>query len=128
MHRGKILHEATKVHPNSIKEIVEATGYRYGTFFKHIKTKDLSFSILAKYGKVMQRDFSREFPEMAHMAFVTDFQDSAVKLTMENLQVALNELQLKYATVLEKHNSVIEELFKLREENRDLKNQINAKH
>ena len=124
MHRGKILHEATKVHPNSIKEIVEATGYKYGTFFKHIKTKDLSFSILAKYGKVMQRDFSREFPEMAHMTFVTDFQDNNIKLTIENLQSTLNELQLKYANVLEKHNAVIEELFKLKEENRELKNRI----
>lgn len=63
-HRGRILHQVADAYPGSIKDIVERTGYKYGTFFKHIKLKDLSFSIIAKYGKAMNKDFSIEFPEM----------------------------------------------------------------
>lgn len=121
MHRGKILHQATKSHPSSIKEIVEAAGYKYGTFFKHIKTKDLSFNILAKYAKVMRKDFSIEFPEMANMAFVVKPESIANEQSQEYLQASLQDLQLKYSNLLEKHNAAIEELFKLREENRILK-------
>jgi hypothetical protein len=124
MHRGKILHEATKVHPSSIKEIVEATGYKYGTFFKHIKTKDLSYSIIAKYGKVMHKDFSVEFPEMANMPFVMPPNNNGRELSVEQLQSTLQDLQTKYSNILEKHTSAMEELFQLREENRNLRERI----
>jgi hypothetical protein len=121
IHRGKVLHQAADAHPSSIKDIVEATGYKYGTFFKHIKTKDLSFSIIAKYGRAMQRDFSVEFPEMAEMPFVFTPVNNGNELSNDQLKISLQELQAKYSNLLEKHTAAIEELYLLREENRKLK-------
>lgn len=121
MHRGKILHESTKVHPSSIKEIVEATGYRYGTFFKHIKTKDLSYNIIAKYGIAMRKDFSKEFPEMSNQLYHQVAKQSEISLSIDQLNLSLQELQIKYSALLEKHNAVIEEYYLLKEENRTLK-------
>lgn len=124
MHRGKILHQATKLHPSSIKDIVEAAGYRYGTFFKHIKSKDLAYSIIAKYGKVMRKDFSVEFPEMANMPHLKFIKQDNIGLSVEQLQSELNDLRHKYSTILEKHTTAMEELFKLRDENRILKERV----
>lgn len=121
IHRGKVLHQAADAHPSSIKDIVEATGYKYGTFFKHIKTKDLSFKIIDRYGRVMQKDFSVEFPEMADMAFVSSPVNNGNEPSTDQLKASLQELQAKYSNLLEKHNIAIEELFLLREENRKLK-------
>ncbi len=124
MHRGKILHEATKVHHSSIKEIVEATGYKYGTFFKHIKTSDLSYSIIAKYGKVMRKDFSVEFPEMSSMSFVMPLKSDGTELSKEQLQSSLQDIQTKYSNLLEKHTSFMEEFYQLKEDNRKLKENV----
>lgn len=121
MHRGKILHQATKIHPKSLKDIVQAAGYKYGTFFKHIKTKDLALSIIAKYGIAMQRDFSIEFPEMASMNYLQSSNQEELAISLDQLQTELTDLRRKYSIILEKHNTVMEELFKLREENRYLK-------
>ena len=121
MHRGKILHEATKVHPSSIKEIVESAGFKYGTFFKHIKIKDLSYSIIAKYGRAMRKDFSNEFPEMSNLVINTVTKSSDKGGSIEQINLDLQELQAKYSALLEKHNTVIEELYSLKEQNRILK-------
>lgn len=121
IHRGKVLHQVADAHPSSIKDIVDATGYKYGTFFKHIKTKDLAFSIIAKYGRAMKKDFSIEFPEMADMPFVAMPIANGAELSNEQLRISLQELQTKYSNLLEKHNAAIEELFSLREENRMMK-------
>lgn len=101
--------------------MVERTGYKYGTFFKHILIEDLSFGIIAKYGVAMNKDFSVEFPEMADMPFLMTPINNGKEISTEQLQLAFQDLQTKYSNLLEKHNSVIEELFFLREENRKLK-------
>ncbi|WP_316846859.1 hypothetical protein [Pedobacter psychrodurus] len=121
MHRGKILHEATKVYPSSIKEIVEAAGYKYGTFFKHIQIKDLSYAIIAKYGRAMRKDFSTEFPEMSNLVLPQITKHSDNLGSIDQIRLDLQELQAKYSALLEKHNSVIEELYSLKEQNRALK-------
>lgn len=141
-HRGQILHEAAKQHPNSIKDIAEAAGYKYGTFFKHIKNKDLSYTILAKYGKVMNRDFSVEFPEMVSLPSFATQNNKRSFFSEDELKEELEELRKSYVKVLEKHNSLLEsniiakeeiskltiENQKLREENTFLRNsQANRK-
>lgn len=121
MHRGKILHEATKVHPSSIKEIVERAGYKYGTFFKHIQIKDLSYKIIAKYGKSMRKDFSIEFPGMSSQVLTEPNTRIENIRSLEQTRLDFQELQAKYSALLEKHNGVIEELYSLKEQNRILK-------
>ena len=121
MHRGKILHEATKVHPSSIKEIVERAGYKYGTFFKHIQIKDLSYKIIAKYGKSMRKDFSIEFPGMSSQVLTEPNTRIENFRSIEQIRLDFQELQAKYSALLEKHNGVIEELYSLKEQNRVLK-------
>jgi len=121
MHRGKILHEATRIHPSSIKEIVERAGYKYGTFFKHIQIRDLSYRIIAKYGKSMRKDFSIEFPEMSSQVFTETHSQPENLRSIEQIRIDFQELQAKYSALLEKHNAIIEELYSLKEQNRNIK-------
>lgn len=125
IHRGKILHKTLKQHPRKIIEIVEEAGYKYGTFYKHIAKPELSYEIIAKYGKVINKDFSVEFPEMNNfpsLALVKTQVPS--QMSSVELQRELNELREKYALFLNKHNVLLEANIELREENIRLKEDI----
>lgn len=124
IHRGKVLHEAARHHPKKIKDIVEAAGYKYGTFYKHKNEAKLSYEIIAKYGKAMDKDFSIEFPEMASMPslLIPDY-NKGIK-TSQQFQNDTQELKEKYFALLDKHNLLLEANILLREENIKLKEEI----
>lgn len=124
IHRGKILHDAAKHHPKKIKDIVEAAGYKYGTFYKHKNDPYLSFEIIAKYGRVMDKDFSVEFPEMANLPSLLIIEPSNGSKSNEQLRNEIRGLSEKYATLLHKHNLVLETNIALREENIELKEDL----
>ncbi|GAA0881857.1 hypothetical protein GCM10009120_04530 [Sphingobacterium siyangense subsp. cladoniae] len=124
IHRGKVLHEILKNEPRRIKDIVEDAGYKYGTFYKHKNNPELSYEIIAKYGKIIGRDLSIEFPEMAEypsLAVVKTGYSNKGSLDLKN---ELEELKEKYSNFLNKHNSILESNIQLREENIRLKEQI----
>ncbi|MGE8423695.1 MAG: hypothetical protein ACN6PI_12745 [Sphingobacterium siyangense] len=124
IHRGKILHEVLKKHPRRIKDIVEDAGYKYGTFYKHKNNPDLSFEIIAKYGKVINKDFSVEFPDMANFPSLALVETAYSNRGSIDLKKELDELREKYSIFLNKHNAILEANIELREENIRLKEQI----
>lgn len=124
IHRGKILHEILKNHPRRIKDIVEEAGYKYGTFYKHKNDAELSYEIIAKYGKVISRDLSVEFPEMADYPSLALVETPYSNRTPIDIKKELEELKEKYSNFLSKHNAILEANIQLREENIKLKEQI----
>lgn len=124
IHRGKILHEILKNHPRRIKDIVEDAGYKYGTFYKHKNNPELSLEIIAKYGKVIDKDFSVEFPEMANFPSLALVETSFSNRGSVDLKKELEDLKEKYSSFLNKHNAILEANIELREENIKLKEQI----
>ncbi|MBK1439825.1 hypothetical protein JHJ32_07510 [Parapedobacter sp. ISTM3] len=124
IHRGKILHESLKNHLSKIKEIVEAAGYKYGTFYKHKNDPNLSYEIIAKYGNAMGKDFSVEFPEMANLPSLILVDKGNNRKSYEQLQNEVQELREKYSHFLDKHNTLLEANIALREENIRLKEEI----
>jgi len=122
IHRGKILHEILRNHPRRIKDIVEDAGYKYGTFYKHKNNPELSYEIIAKYGKVISRDLSVEFPEMADYPALA-LVETSYRAPMD-IKKELEELKEKYSIFLSKHNTILESNIQLREENIRLKEQI----
>ncbi|MCT1526073.1 hypothetical protein ACS126_03575 [Sphingobacterium lactis] len=124
IHRGRVLHEAARHHPKKIKDIVIAAGYKYGTFYKHKNDPKLSFEIIAKYGKVMDKDFSVEFPEMANLPSLLISESNTESKSNDQLQIEINDLREKYSALLVKHNSLLEANIVLREENIQLKEEI----
>lgn len=124
IHRGKILHEILKNHPRRIKDIVEEAGYKYGTFYKHKNDPELSYEIIAKYGKVISRDLSVEFPEMADYPSLALVETPYSNRAPIDIKKELEELKEKYSNFLSKHNAILEANIQLREENIKLKEQI----
>lgn len=124
IHRGKVLHEILKQHPRKIKEIVEEAGYQYGTFYKHVAKAQLSYEIIAKYGKVIDKDFSVEFPEMNDFPSLALVKTPNSQTTSVELQKELHDLREKYSLFLNKHNVLLEANIELREENIRLKEEI----
>lgn len=124
IHRGKVLHDALRQHPRKIKEIVKDAGYQYGTFYKHAAKEDLSYEIIAKYGKAINKDFSVEFPEMNDFPSLAIVERANMHTSSIEIQNELNDLREKYSHFLNKHNLLLEANIELREENIRLKEEI----
>lgn len=126
IHRGKILHEAAKHHPRKIKDIVKDAGYKYGTFYKHKNDPNLSYEIIAKYGRAMDKDFSIEFPKMADMPSLLTIGPKNEQKSNPHFQNESQEVREKYFALLDKHNLLLEANIMLREENIQLKEELSS--
>jgi hypothetical protein len=71
IHRGKILQAAVNLTGINKEIIARKAGYERVTYYSHIKRKDLSLEILAKYAKALGHDFSDEI-EGFGIAMVAD--------------------------------------------------------
>ncbi len=99
-----------------MREIIEKAGYKYPTFYVHIKNDDLSYQILARYGKALNHDFSIEFPEMLDHIMNDDAVVYPEKLSFEEMTndrdkwrtkfISLNE---RYRILQDKYNKMLED-------------------
>ncbi len=120
--RGEVLHQVAKTSPLSLKEIIKKAGYKYPTFYVHIKKKDLPYETLARYGKAMNHDFTNEFPDMADY-ILNDDPTRYTQLTYEELVkdrdrwlAKYQEQTEKYQRLSDKYNKLLEEKLGLRGE------------
>ncbi len=123
--RGEVLHQVAKTSPLSLKEIIKKAGYKYPTFYVHIKKPDLPYETLAKYGKAMNHDFTNEFPEMADYILNDDLK-SYTQLSYEELVkdrdrwlAKYQEQTERYQRLSDKYNKLLEEKLGLRGEERE---------
>ncbi|WP_026902424.1 hypothetical protein [Pedobacter glucosidilyticus] len=100
----EVLHKVAKTSSLSIKEIAEKAGYKYPTFYLHIKKVDLPYDKLARYGQVLGHDFSDEFPDMMDYIFKDRHVAYGVKkLIYEELETEKERWLNKYHQLNEKY-------------------------
>jgi DNA-binding transcriptional ArsR family regulator len=114
--RGRVLHQVAKTSPLSLKEIIRKAGYKYPTFYVHVKKADLAFEILAKYGKAMNHDFSNEFPEMADYILNDNGAGYKEQLSYEELLMDRDRWINKYQEQTERYQRLSDKYNKLLEE------------
>lgn len=92
-----------------IETVTRRAGYKRGTYYLHIKKKDLSATILYKYGKAIHYDFSEEVPEVSRIRTKEPEEDYIIEpITMREAIVQMNEWKDKYYSLLEKYLSLVE--------------------
>lgn len=80
-----------------------------------MRTPDLSFDIIEKYGKALSFDFTKVFPEMIrYIAFAEPKTDYGEALTFDTLIKQRDQWRDKYYDLLEKYNKLIEEKLEMR--------------
>lgn len=114
--RGEVLHQVAKTSPLSLKEIIKNAGYKYPTFYVHIKKKDLPYETLARYGKAMNHDFTNEFPEMADYIMNEDSNLYNNQLSYEDLRKERDKWLHKYQEQSERYQRLSDKYNKLLEE------------
>ena len=110
IHRGKILENFIKdrVPKVSIAALARNIGYDRTTVYQHFGNDNLDYSIILKYGKALNHDFSREFPEM--MDFMSSKQEPLTEYNIMTTAEALQERDYwkdKYIGLMERYNELI---------------------
>lgn len=109
-HRGEILGKIVQQSELSKTVIAKKAGYNRTSLYNHIKTFDLSFDIIEKYGKALGFDFTTVFPEMIkYIAFEDPKADYPESLTFDQVLKQRNQWRDKYYDLLEKYNKLIED-------------------
>lgn len=117
INRGEVLEKVFKASGFSLTELSKRVAYDRTTVYRHFAKPDLEFSILLKYGKALNHDFSNEFPELLNYFNRTEEPINAY--TPQTLAEALKERDLwkdKYIKLLEKHNALILKSYRIDED------------
>ncbi len=88
----------------NITVITKRAGYKRGTYYSHIKKKDLSIATLRKYGKAIGHDFSEELPHLN--SFMVEEEDEVYENEPKTIQQAIRQRNLwkqKYYDLMEKY-------------------------
>lgn len=100
----------------NLRDIIENAGYKYSSFYVHIRRPDLPFQILERYGKAMSHDFTEQFPEMAEYVFNEDPIKYSRKLNIDDLKKEHAKLQAKYDDLNDKYRNLLAKYSKILEE------------
>lgn len=110
VHIGKLLQAAVKKTGLNIDVIAKKAGYKRGTYYLHIKQKNLNAGILKKYARAIGYDFSSELPEIMSSAFGEE--DHVYKkqpLTLDEAIKQRDEWKEKYYALMEKYLKYVEQ-------------------
>jgi len=114
INRGEALAKAIQQSELSKTVIAKKAGYNRTSLYNHIRTPDLSFDILEKYGKALAYDFTRVFPEMIrYIAFEDPKAEYRETLTFDIVLKQRDQWRDKYYDLLEKYNKLIEDKLEL---------------
>lgn len=109
IHRGEVLKSLIAASDLNITIVTNRAGYNRSSYYNHILIPDLSYSILRKYGRALNHDFSREFPEMRSYDHLEDPQVLyGGTPTIAGLTKQRDDWKDKYLQLLEKYNQLIE--------------------
>lgn len=115
--RGNVLEKIFKTSGISLTELAKRVSYNRTTVYRHFTKSDLEFSILVKYGRALNHDFTVEFPEMQN--YFSSIQEPINAYSNHTLAEALKERDYwkdKYISLLEKHNALIAKSYKINED------------
>ena len=100
-HRGGILEAVVKRSPVKITQLVKRMGISRGTYYNHINDPKLQFEIIEQYGKILNYDFSGDFPDMKKYFFEDPEGDYNMPKTIEEAIEQRDYWKNKYIKLLE---------------------------
>lgn len=103
IHRGEILEEAVRRSPLKITQLVKRMGISRSSYYNHIADPHLPFETLEQYGKVLQYDFTQDFPSMARYAFEEEVAPYGEPSTLEEAVQQRDYWKNKYLVLLEEY-------------------------
>lgn len=106
-HKGKILEKAVRNTGISIYKLAEKFGVSQRTMYTLFEREEIPNADMARYGKVLGIDFSREIPELVEFFSVQE---------PEAVYEKSKSIETKYYSLLEKHVKLIEEYNVLKEQ------------
>jgi len=117
INRGEVLEKVFKTSGFSLTELSKRVDYDRTTVYRHFAKPDLDFSILIRYGKALNHDFTIEFPELE--SYFSHTEEPIHAYTPQTVAEALKERDHwkdKYIKLLEKHNALILKSYNIDEE------------
>ncbi|MEO6868468.1 MAG: hypothetical protein ABI168_02415 [Ginsengibacter sp.] len=109
IHIGKLLQQAVKQTGLNVDLITKKAGYKRGTFYLHIKQKDLDINILKKYALAIGYDFSREVPAISEFMLAEEDHPYAKEpTTISEAMQQRDEWKEKYYALMEKYLKYVE--------------------
>ena len=109
IHRGALLEAAVQNDSVNISQMVKRMGISRGTYYNHKNDPNLSFELLAEYGKVLKHDFSQDLPEMKMLQLEEREVPYTTPKTIEEAIEQRDFWREKYYQLMEKfHKEVVE--------------------
>lgn len=65
-HKGEYLNWVVRTKGIKITVLTAQVGVDRSTFYNHIKDPVLPYTVIAKYGKILNHDFSADYPKVQH--------------------------------------------------------------
>src|SRR5690606_27012512 len=78
-----------------------------GTVYRHFDDQDLSIDYIIRYGKVLDYDFSKYFPEILNVIQEPSIEYRKEKLTYSELEDEMQRWKDKYIQLLEQYNELL---------------------
>lgn len=110
LHRGQLLKDAANASRLKKEEIAGKAGYQRTSYYKHIREPELSYYILAAYGKALKYDFTEFLPDMPKYMIEEPDAHYSHELTLDEARKQVDYWKGKYIDLLERFNKLIEEL------------------
>jgi len=105
-HRGEILEKVIREKNVKIVQLARKMGVDRGTIYRHMEDPELSLDYIISYGKALNHDFSREFPELLNVVREPPHEYGAAK-SYEEWRDAAEYWKDKYIEILEKYNVLL---------------------
>jgi AcrR family transcriptional regulator len=122
IHKGKILKDVIYRYCNmqglSLTALAKKAGYDQSTPYRHFEKDDLPNHIILRWGKAMNYDFRKEFPELAmdwELIAPMEERGSSDSEQDTSLLEKIEYWRKKYVELLERHNELLMERLKNQE-------------
>ncbi|HWK58144.1 MAG TPA: hypothetical protein VNQ80_12430 [Parapedobacter sp.] len=105
-HRGEILSRVIREKNAKIAPLAKKMGIDRGTVYRHMDDPELSLDYITQYGKALDYDFSKDFPEMLYVLREPPAEYGSAK-SYDELKDAADYWKDKYIDILEKYNALL---------------------
>lgn len=106
-HRGEILKIVMHELNLKVASVARKMDIDRGTVYRHFDDANLSIDYLVKYGKAMNYDFSKYFPELLNVVQEEVVEYNKQPKTFSDLEKELQIWKDKYIQLLEQYNELL---------------------
>lgn len=106
-HRGEILKRVLYELNLKVASVARKMGIDRGTVYRHFEDPNLSIDYIIKYGKALNYDFSKYFPELLNIAKESTIDFEIKAKTSSELERELQFWKDKYIQLLEQYNELL---------------------